>query len=313
VVSLLIASQLDEAANALLRAHPSRPTVIVPPVDAPWSVAGEVDALLIWPSPAWRGQAERPDEWPGKLRWVQSATAGMDYYPGWVLDAPVVTCARGVSSDAIAEYVLAAIFAHAKGFHRFDPAGPDAWKPAATAPVAGRTVGIVGYGSIGRAVAALALANGMQVVAARRGSAPPDDPRVRMLDPRALFATADDIVLALPETPATRGIIDGDLLSLAKPDAHLINVGRGATVDHHALLTALDRSELGFATLDVTSPEPLPAGSPFYGHPKVRLTPHIASNFRISQPKLHALLAANLDRLIASQPLQGIVDPATGY
>lgn len=314
MVSLVIASQLDAATNDIIRAHPSAPTVVVPPVDAPWTIADQADVLFAWPSPAWRGQAARPVGWPGSLRWVQSATAGMDYYPAWLLDAPIVTCARGVSSEAIAEYVLAAILAAAKSFHAFHPQGPDEWRPAPTATISGRTVAIVGYGSIGQSVARRVLANDMKVVAARRSAARADDARVRLIDDLpSLFEIADDIVLALPETEATRSLIGPAQLARAKPGAHLINVGRGATVDHDAVLTALDDGLLGFATLDVTQPEPLPAGSRFYGHPKVRLTPHIASNYHSTRPRLHALLLDNLDRLTDGQPLAGVVDPQLRY
>lgn len=313
-MTLVIASQLSEELNAILRDHPSKPEIVVPPADAPWTVADRADAFLVWPTPAWRGQPERPEAWPGKLRWVQSATAGIDYYPNWLLDVPAVTCARGVASDEMAEYVMAAIYAAAKPLHALAPAGPEQWVSTGTQGIAGRTVGIIGYGSIGQAVARRALGNDMQVVALRRSAQPADDPRVRILDDAAaIFEAADHIVLALPETPETRGLVDAKLLARARPGAHLINVGRGSAIDHDALLAALDAGTLGFATLDVTQPEPLPPGSRFYTHPNVRLTPHIASNFRVVQPRLKSLLLHNLERLLAGEPPLGLVDRQLGY
>lgn len=313
-MSLVIASQLDDGINALLRAHPLAPTMIEVPEDEPWAVADRADAMLVWPSAAWRSAPARPAGWPGRLRWVQAATAGMDYFPAWLIEAPGIACARGVSSAEIADYVMAAIFAVAKPLHRLAPSGPEAWISAPTQTVARRTVGIIGYGSIGRAVARRALGNDMKVVAVRRGRGPTDNPAVHLLpDLRAVFEVADDIVLALPHTSETVGIVNAQLLRSARPGAHLINVGRGSSIDHAALLGALDKGPLGFATLDVTQPEPLPAGHPFYGHPKVRLTPHIASNFGSVRSRLESLIVENLERIVSGLPLKGAVDPAAGY
>src|SRR5580700_8571704 len=115
-MSLVIASQMEEGFNEQLRTHASAPTVITVPEDRPWEAANDADLLLIRPSLQWRRlkSESRPAEWPGRLKWVYSASVGIDFYPSWVLEAPLVTCGRGVASAEIADYVIAAIYAHSK-------------------------------------------------------------------------------------------------------------------------------------------------------------------------------------------------------
>jgi len=316
-MSLVIASQLEEGFNADLRAHPSRPTVIAAPEDEPWAAANDADVVLVRPSPTWRGAraTPKPVGWPGRLRWVYSASAGVDFYPRWLLDAPLVTCGRGVASDEIADYVIAAIFLRAKDLESYRARSPAEWKNGPLGRIAGATVGIVGLGAIGEAVARRALALGMRVTAARRRRHLPSPVAgVELLDDvGAVAASADHLLLALPSTDATRSIIDASVLARAKPTTHLINVGRGAVLDHDALVAALDAEGLGCATLDVTEPEPLPAGHPLWTHPRVRLTPHISSNHTLVRDLLFEKVAANLDRFVRGEPLADVVDPTAGY
>jgi phosphoglycerate dehydrogenase-like enzyme len=128
-----------------------------------------------------------------------------------------------------------------------------------------------------------------------------------------VVASADHLVLALPATDASRSLIDAALLAHAKPTAHLINVARGSVLDQDALLAALDGGRFGFATLDVTEPEPLPADHPLWTHPLVRLTPHISSNYTLLRGVLFDKVAANLERFVRGEALADIVDPAAGY
>uniref|UniRef100_UPI001575E166 NAD(P)-dependent oxidoreductase n=1 Tax=Sphingomonas bacterium TaxID=1895847 RepID=UPI001575E166 len=179
---------------------------------------------------------------------------------------------------------------------------------------AGRTVGIVGLGAIGEAVARRALALGAHVVAVRRRSLASPIDGVELLDDlAALFARSDDVVLALPATDATRNIIDADVLAHARPGAHVVNVARGSVLDQAALIAALDAGRLGFATLDVTEPMPLPDGHPLWTHPKVLLTPHLASNYGAVRSVLFEKIAANLDRFVRGETPGDLVDPAAGY
>jgi len=316
-MSLVIASQLEETFNTALRSHPSQPTVIDAPEATPWDAAHEADVLLARPSPAWRNEprAPRPSSWPGRLRWVYTASAGVDFYPQWLLEAPIVTCGRGVASEEIADYVIAAIYLQAKDLESVRARSLDAWRHAPLGRVAGSTVGIIGLGAIGTAVARRALAMGASVVAARRRKHLPSPVSGVDLvsDLQSVVAAADHLVLALPATDASRSLVDANLLSHAKPTAHLINVARGSVLDQEALIKALDAGRFGFATLDVTEPEPLPANHRLWTHPLVRLTPHISSNHTLLRGALLKNVSNNLDRFVRGEPLADVVDPIAGY
>jgi phosphoglycerate dehydrogenase-like enzyme len=314
--SPVIASQLEPAVNDLLRQHPSRPTVIDVPERQPWSVAADADVLLVRPAPAWRGHghAAAPAGWPGRLRWVFSATTGVDFYPRWMLANPPLCCARGVASEEIAEYVIAAILAQVKDLDAIRIHSYEEWQPLTLGRVQGSTIGIVGLGSIGCAVAKRALALGAHVIAVRRRPLPSPVPGVRLLTSVVeLIAEADHIVLAVPATDQTYAMFDSKMLANVKEGAHLINVARGTVLDQGGLMNALDDGPLGFATLDVTEPEPLPKGHPLYTHPSVRLTPHVASNHPTVHEALYAKIADNLERDLRGVPLVDVIDPSTGY
>jgi phosphoglycerate dehydrogenase-like enzyme len=312
----LIASQLGTELDEALAAHPSRPRLLPVPEERPWEIASEADYLFVRPGSAWAAApVERPAAWPGRLRWVQTATAGIDAFPAWLADGVAVSCARGVFSQQIADYVMAAVYAAAKPLETLAPRGPEDWEPKTLRAVSGATMGIIGLGSIGTAVARRAIGNEMAVVAARRRrSLAADVDGVELLeDLPSLFSRSDHVVLALPETPETRGIVDASLLAAAKPGLHLINVGRGSAIDEDALLKALDDARIGRATLDVTAPEPPPAGSRLYTHPSIRLTPHLAQNFLLARPRLHELILSNHARMSEGLEPFGLVDPALGY
>jgi phosphoglycerate dehydrogenase-like enzyme len=315
-MSLVIASQLEEGLNAQLRTHASAPTVIGVSEERPWEAANDADLLLIRPSLQWRQHKTlaRPAVWPGRLKWVYSASVGVDFYPRWVLDAPLVTCGRGVASEEIADYVFAALYSHAKDLDAIRAHQPADWKPTPLGRVAGTTLGIVGLGAIGVAVARRALALGMRVTATRRRRLPSPVAGVELVDTlQAVVASADHLLLALPATDATRSLIDAGVLEHAKPTAHLINVARGSVLDQEALVKALDTGRLGFATLDVTEPEPLPAGHPLWRHPRVRLTPHVSSNYTVVRQVLLEKITADLERFIRGEAPSDIVDAAAGY
>lgn len=315
-MSLVIANQLGPEFSALLAGHPVAPTIIDVPEERPWEAAADADVLIVRPAPAWRAAPAdtKPALWPGRVRWVCVASAGVDFYPPWLLDAPLVNCGRGVASEEIADYVIAAIYAQAKDLVGAAVTDVSQWGPRRLGRVSGSTVGILGFGAIGQALARRALALGAQVTAVRRRAKPADVSGVELLGSAAeVVASADHLVIAVPATAETRHLVDAALLAHARPHAHLINIARGSIVDQDALLAALDADRLAFATLDVTDPEPLPAGHPLYTHPRIRITPHISSNYLSVRHLLADKIAKDLSRFARGERPSDLVDPALGY
>lgn len=309
-----IASQLDAGFNALLRERLPGVEVLDLPRGLPQALPAGVQALLAAPHPALRDAAEPPPGWPFGLGFVQLVSSGLDFFPRWLLDGPPVASARGATASSIAEFALAAIFAAAKQLPELWIDNAGAWQQRPLASLAGSTLGLYGFGSIARELARKARALDMQVLALRRSAQPFGmDGVQRAADIHELFARADHLVLAAPATAETRHVINRETLASARPGLHLINVARGALVDQVALLQALDEGRLALASLDVTEPEPLPAGHPFYSHPRVRLSPHTSANTPQVYRNLAALLARNLERFHSGQPLENLVQAGRGY
>ncbi|MDD2547494.1 MAG: NAD(P)-dependent oxidoreductase, partial [Burkholderiaceae bacterium] len=270
----------------------------------------------------WRtAPRQAPPGWPGRLQWVHTASAGIDYYPSWLFDVPQVTCSRGVAAVPIAEFVLHALLEQAKQLGGRRVGDPTQWQQVFGRAVAepmgglqGQTLGLVGYGAIGREVARRAQAFGMQVLAWRRSTAPIEEPGVQTAHSLPeLLAAAHHVVLAVPATPETRHLIHAQALAQARPGLHLVNIARGSLVDHEAVLAALDTGQLAAATLDVTEPEPLPPRHRLYTHPRVRLTPHISWSSADTEALTTQKFVDNLARYLRGQALQDRVDPQRGY
>jgi len=283
---------------------------------AAWEVPPDATVLVAVPA---RGgnvvvPQNRPPGWPGKLRWVQAVSAGVDQYPPWMFDVPLVTCGRGTSSGAIAEYVLAALLSVVKSLDEIWINDAAQWQPRALGTLEGKTLGLIGYGSIGQAVAARARPFGMKILATRRDTVTaPAGGDVRFAGLDDVLAESDHLVVAVPLTKATAGLIGQEALARTKPGVHLVNVSRGAVLDHAALLAALDGGQIGFATLDVTEPEPLPAGHPLYTHPRVHLSPHISWSNGEPGQAFAEFFAENLRRFVSGETLAGLVQPKLGY
>jgi phosphoglycerate dehydrogenase-like enzyme len=307
----VIASSLPAAFNDGLAAHCARPRVVAL-TGAPWDVPPEAQALFTYQS-QWRiAPAAPPRGWPFGLCWIQVASAGVDTLPDWVHAVPLITRAAGAHAPAIAEYVIGAVFAHEKRIARGAVASPLDWRPEPRGRIVGKRLGVAGLGEIGRETARLGIALGMEVAAVSRSGRPMGG--VRLVDAiEALLAWADHLVLALPLTPATRGVIDANALASARRGLHLINIARGALIDDAALIAALDGGQLAAATLDVTEPEPPPAGHPFYSHPAIRLTPHISGAVEDSDARMIAAILANFGRWLDGEPLRGVIDRQAGY
>jgi phosphoglycerate dehydrogenase-like enzyme len=266
------------------------------------------------------------------LAWVHSATSGVEraLTPAARARDIVVTNARGVFSRPIAEHVLLMILAVSRHLPELlELQRERTWQPLEGRELRELTVGIVGYGSLGRSVASLASAFGARVIALRRrpdaGGAPaadeedgfPFEPRVeRIVGPDGLhdLLTASDIVvLAAPLTPETEGMIDEAAVGAMKRDSWLINVARGRLIDDTALIRALRDNRIGGAALDTFRDEPLPQGSPYWELPNVILTPHTAwSSARVLDRSID-LFCDNLVRFSRGEPLRNVVDPAAGY
>ncbi|MBV7537602.1 dihydrofolate reductase [Duganella sp. sic0402] len=311
---LIVASQFDAKVNALLAQRTGLAVRDVAPGPLTELPPG-ADVLFALPAP--KGQSllhvPAPQGW-GDVRWVQLASVGIDYYPDWLFNGPVVTSARGTASVAIAEYVLAAIFAAAKRIPEIWLEQASDWRRIQLGLVQGTTLGLYGFGSIGQALAQRAQALGIKVIALRRSGAPFEVPGVEGVDSlEHLVARSDHLVLAAPSTADTRHAISRASLAHAKPNLHLINIARGNLVDHQALLDALNEGRVALATLDVTDPEPLPAGHALYGHPRARLSPHISPSTDQIVPALIDKFVLNLDRFRSGQPLTDVVDTARGY
>jgi len=252
------------------------------------------------------------------VRWVHVLGAGIDGFPLDGLGDRVLTCSKGASSTAIAEYVLAVMLAFEKRLpEQWLTTPPAEWNVAAGGALGGlegATLALVGVGAIGTAVARRALAFDMRVVAHRRSDAPMPLPGIEPAPTLGeAFAEADHIVITAPATPATHHLVNDQSLGWVKPGVHLVNVARGPLVDSAALLRALDDGRVARASLDVAEGEPLPAGDPLYSHPSVRLTPHISHSSTRTVNRTVDMFVDNLARWRRGEPLVGMVDPAVGY
>lgn len=284
------------------------------------------------------GLAPAPEAAPA-LRWVQGHFAGADHFlqqhPA-LLQQATLTTASGVHAPNMAEYILMMMLAWAHRLPRMleyqlrAEWPKDRWGLFAPRELRGGTLGIIGYGSIGRETARLAKAFGMRVLATKRnhqqvaedgwGLSGVGDPTLENVDqlyPAAaltdLLAECDYVALTVPLSAATRGMIGAEALKAMKPDALLINVARGGVVDESALIEALQSGVIGGAALDVFAQEPLPADSPLWTLPNVILSPHVSGFTPDYDARAMALFAENLRRYLAGERLLNLVELERGY
>jgi phosphoglycerate dehydrogenase-like enzyme len=279
------------------------------------------------------------------LTWVHSATSGVEraLTPAALARDVLVTNARGVFSRPIAEHVLLMILAISRHLPELlELQRERTWQPLEGRELRELTIGIVGYGSLGRSVASLASAFGARVIALRRRptavepsragatDTPAASPRDvddledfpyeatvdRVLGPdrlHELLGESDIVVLAAPLTAETEGMIDEAAVAAMKKDSWLINVARGRLIDDTALIRALSDHRIGGAALDTFRDEPLPQSSAYWELPNVILTPHTAwSSARVLDRSID-LFCDNLVRFSRGEPLRNVVDPAAGY
>jgi phosphoglycerate dehydrogenase-like enzyme len=244
-----------------------------------------------------------------RLRLIQLMSAGAENVIPFVPPGVTLCNARGVHDPAVAEWVLAVILAQVRQLPRFLAAQrAGTWDPVRSDPLGGQTVLIVGYGSIGEAVERMLDPFGVTVKRIARRARP----GVASLDELpALLPDADIVILLVPITPATTGLVDAPFLSRMHDHALLVNAACGPVVDTGALLAELRSGRLR-AALDVTDPEPLPDGHPLWSAPGLLLTPHVAGAMSTDQPRVMAVVAEQLARYAAGEPLLNIVGPQ-GY
>jgi phosphoglycerate dehydrogenase-like enzyme len=308
-----ISRELSEALARPLRARlPEREFVIW--THEPELVAGigEVEALLAFRPP--RGIWARA----ARLRLIQMMGAGVDaLLPAPDLPAAVqIANARGIHGPHMAEFALAMVLALAKRVPRaLEQSRGRLWKPYGVDTIAGRTLAILGLGSIGAAVAKAASALGMRVIGTQREPKPTEHvAEVFGADQtEAVLRRADFVVVLLPLTPETGGSIGARELGFLAPGACLVNLARGGIVDEDALADALRAGRLAGAASDVFAEEPLQPSSPLWDAPNTILTPHVAGLGPGYMERLTEIFAENLDRLEAGRPLRNPVDRARGY
>jgi phosphoglycerate dehydrogenase-like enzyme len=266
------------------------------------------DIIFGFPNKEWVAEAPA-------LKWLQLPSAGSD---GWLTLRPdvLLTKSSGVFGIPIAEWVMAGMLMLTRNLHLYrDHQAQSLWKERPGAfEIFGSTVGIVGMGDIGREVAVRAKAFGCRVLGHRRsaGGAVPCVDALLPLD--ELLPQVDFLVLAIPGTAETRGLISAERLAKLRRGAYLINVGRGNTIDEEAMVGALQSGHLAGAALDVTTVEPLPASSPLWQMEQVIIAPHASGRSPVANGNRRtAIFCENLRRYTAGKPLINLVDREAGY
>jgi phosphoglycerate dehydrogenase-like enzyme len=276
---------------------------------------GEHFDVLLAPTLPWLPDVLRR---AGSVRWIHFLSAGVDKI--WELDfdkqAVLMTKSSGVHGPAMSEFAIGAILFFAKQFGRFwEQSREHVWQRAWLDELTGRTVTVLGLGHVGQAVAQRAAAFGMHVTGMDQSPrAVPGVQRVYAIDSLGdALSEADYVVVCLPLTSATRGLIDREAIGRIRRGGVLVDISRGGVVCQDAVLEALDAGQLSGAALDVFEEEPLPADSPLWGRPDVLLTPHVAGTTpRYLQRALDVFLA-NAERLLRGEPPLTPVDVAAGY
>jgi phosphoglycerate dehydrogenase-like enzyme len=279
--------------------------------EPPDDMLGRAEALLAWRPPARLGQRAP------RLTWIQSLTGGIDQW--LVADYPeraVLTCARGSHRLSMPEHILAALLLVTKSLA---PIVLDQrerrWTRRVNPTLAGRTLGILGLGAIGTELARKAAALEMRVIGTKRdGGAVPHVARVYSPgETDTVLAQADYVVLLLPSTTETRGLINARSLQRMKRTAYLLNFGRGDLVVEDELAAAVRSGVIAGAVLDVFVKEPLPPDSPLWTTEGITIFPHVGGLHPDRDETVASLWVDNLRRFDAGEPLREVVDRARGY
>jgi phosphoglycerate dehydrogenase-like enzyme len=319
-ITVLVLSDPTEPTLALLDQLPPDTTVAAGDnVEAFLRAAADANVILSWSVGG--SVLERVFAMAPRVRWIHSRAAGLDgvLFPGLVDSSVPLTNSRGVFSESLGEFVIGAAVFFAKDFRRM-VRGQEAgvWDQFDIELIEGKTLGIVGYGDIGRAIARRGKAFGMKVLALRRrpeqsaGDPLVDEvfPLERKLD---LLAASDYIAAAAPLTRETRGLIGEPEFAVMKKTAVVMNVGRGPVIDERALVKALEENRIRGAALDVYDQEPLPEGHPFYRLRNVLLSPHCADHTPEWLADAMRFFLQQFERFRKGEPLLNVVDKKNGY
>jgi len=256
-----------------------------------------------------------------RVDWVHSLAAGVDnfLFPEFIKSPVRLTNGQGMFSEPLAEFAVGAMLYFSKSLRRMlESQEAGRWDPFDVEMIAGRTLGIVGYGGIGRATAKLARGMGMRVLALRkRATLSEGDPNVDAVYApdglREMLAVSDFVLVAAPLTAETRGMIGARELSALKSTAVVMNVGRGAVIVESELVDALEGNRIRGAALDVFTQEPLPEGHPFYRLKNVLLSPHCADRAPGWQQAAMRVFVENFELYRKGLPLRNLVDKEAGY
>ncbi|GLS40294.1 3-phosphoglycerate dehydrogenase [Mesorhizobium tianshanense] len=254
-----------------------------------------------------------------RLRWFQCASAGIDTILPIRdrIGALIVTNVRGMHGEVIADYVMTGIAMMHWNLPQFlHDQSRKAWHPRALAPLAGQTLGVVGLGSIGTAIARRGKAFGMTVIGSKRDINEPVDGVDKLFPPESvaeLLRLSDFVVLAVPHVPETVRLIGREQLRLMRRSAVLVNIARGSAVAESELIEALKAGTIAGAVLDVFEREPLAADSPLWTMSNVIVTPHIAGWMSDYDNRVLEIFNDNLERYLDKTPLRNVVDLNRGY
>lgn len=337
-INILATFKIDEEDQAKIRGISDRIDLKVMPVRNVEEIPNEqwevINVLLT------QGVLPQLENVPN-LKWVQLRYVGIDAildHPIFGCDDIAITTMSGAITRQIAEFVMMAILSMGKNLlkiisnqrEKHWPIGKERLSAFVPVDLRNSTVGIVGYGSIGRQVARLLQPFQATVLASKKDVLNPEDDGytpegvgdqhgdffTRLYPSEALksmLAESDFVVVALPLTDSTQNIIDAEALAAMKPTAYLINVGRGELIDEGALINALQENQIAGAVLDVFVDEPLPEDNPLWDMPNVIVSPHISWLSRYFKSDTLALFIENLNRLLENHPLYNRVDPKRKY
>jgi len=318
--TLLVIANPTDRELALLEQLPKNVSIAVgSTLEAFERTAPDADVICYWSTspkllqPLWKIAP--------KVKWVHSRSAGLDslLFPELVDSQVMLTNGSGVFSQSLGEFVIGAAIYFVKDFRRLIRNQVEGvWRQFDCEELAGQTMGIVGYGDIGRACSRRAHAMGMHVLGLRRR------PELSKGDPHVekvygfdglleMLPQCDYVVAAAPLAPGTRHLIGEAAIAAMKPTAVVMNVGRGPVIDEQALIKALESGRIKGAALDVFENEPLPAGHPFFKLENVLLSPHCTDHTSTWIEDGMRFFIANFQRYMASQPLKNVVDKKAGY